>query len=412
MTRRARRGQPDPLPENWPAHQHFQITADDNRSTFVPAITRLMGQKFEFAHFLDWGVAEEFGLTARFGDVQTRRFHDNVGNLLFTCHGWNRLFAMQETVYMELCWEFFATVQFNKDSTNYDDQSVFSFRLGGIYRRCSIIDLARRLGLYTVEEIAGEHFRPYLQSCIVGKPHEYNQDEFWASIAIVRGAYPPRSARERDFRSPITKLLHRLVTITLAHKANPERVASTDLFYLWCLMNSRVLLNIPATIAFYLTEKATSTANGSKICGGHFVTRLARSFGLVPPHGMLPEIPRPIDRGVLVSMKVLVRFGRTFRISEDAIEVEPEDAPAQEVRIDRPVAQQELEETTLGLILREIRDIRAEQTRRGIQLDRMEKRQIWLGEQFRTIMTSQGHHYQPFDDAEPSGVRDDDDDMQ
>ena len=40
--------------------------------------------------------------------------------VIMTCDGWNRLFRIQESVYQELCWEFFSAINFHGGNNYYD----------------------------------------------------------------------------------------------------------------------------------------------------------------------------------------------------------------------------------------------------------------------------------------------------
>lgn len=48
--------------------------------------------------------------------------------------------------------EFFSAIKFDYDTMFYRDQSMIQFRLGEEDRWCSVMEFARRCGLYTKEE--------------------------------------------------------------------------------------------------------------------------------------------------------------------------------------------------------------------------------------------------------------------
>ena len=72
------------------------------------------------------------------------------------------------------------TARFEKESRLWADQSIFYFRLGGVSRSCSLIDLGRRLGIYTAEETLCPHFYAFLDSCITAPLWEYDSMQVWA----------------------------------------------------------------------------------------------------------------------------------------------------------------------------------------------------------------------------------------
>lgn len=47
------------------------------------------------------------------------------------------------------------------------------------------------------------------------------------------------------------------------------------------IVTLEVLRNIPYTMARFLAERALETCMGSLICWGHFMTRLAKSYGIL-----------------------------------------------------------------------------------------------------------------------------------
>lgn len=77
------------------------------------------------------------------------------------------------------------------------------------------------------------------------------------------------------------QLLHSLISISLTHHKHHERVPSTDVFYLWALIIPGRHMNFSIFVAMYLARKAREARDDSLICGGHFITRLARSYSLL-----------------------------------------------------------------------------------------------------------------------------------
>lgn len=178
------RRQPVELPPKWPVQRKFRITANDDRDEFITDVTHLLVREFESGYHLDWNASDEVGLSTCIDGYLTRNYIDEDGITRFNFRGWSRLFHMQDTVYRELCWEFFVAFSYEEDSTDFTDQRVLTFRLGGVHHGCSIIELAYRLGIYTYEETTNEYFLPFLKTCIVHPPQEYDQDDFWVTNTI------------------------------------------------------------------------------------------------------------------------------------------------------------------------------------------------------------------------------------
>ena len=105
--------------------------------------------------------------------------------------GWMRLFKIQEPIFTELCWEFFATISFPGGSEYYNPNAI-TFCLAGELRQCSIAELAWRVGLYDQNVIMSEDFETYLEQCHKNLPEEVVTSTWWNSIA--NRVYIPSSA--------------------------------------------------------------------------------------------------------------------------------------------------------------------------------------------------------------------------
>ncbi|GJY51503.1 zinc finger, CCHC-type containing protein [Tanacetum coccineum] len=96
--------------------------------------------------------------------------------------------------------------------------------------------------------------------------------EFFASFEFDAS---PCSGRHWD---PRVKLAHRCIATTIAgRKESTHRVTEIDLLYLYCIYSDEVVCNIPYWLAKYMVMMREK----SLIYGGMFVTRIARSYGLL-----------------------------------------------------------------------------------------------------------------------------------
>ena len=104
--------------------------------------------------------------------------------------------------------------------------------------------------------------------------------KFWLTIA--NGIFHSRVSQESQICSPIYLFLHRLIGFSINHKWHGDKVTSLNLFFfLWTIATLWVFCNILYHLANYLGSKAAISRAGSPINGCHFVTRLARSYGLL-----------------------------------------------------------------------------------------------------------------------------------
>ena len=137
-----------------------------------------------------------------------------------------------------------------------------------------------RLGLYGQYEVAQGEFMQRLQHGETVR-NELECIQFWPNIGV--GVYTPTTGAAQ-IRDPRVRLTHRCLTYSLTGRhSSTHRVNSMDLFNLYCIHNPGIYCNIPFWVASTLKHSAGS---GETICGGMFVTRLARSYEVLRPEIM------------------------------------------------------------------------------------------------------------------------------
>ncbi|GJY18615.1 hypothetical protein Tco_0390106 [Tanacetum coccineum] len=92
---------------------------------------------------------------------------------IFTFVAWIRAFNINEPIYLELCYKFYSTYEF--DEVCADDElktnKIIKFRLGGRAHSLTLLEFARRLGLYHAEELDEEGFDVYFQGGLRSDEH-------------------------------------------------------------------------------------------------------------------------------------------------------------------------------------------------------------------------------------------------
>ncbi|PWA53697.1 retrotransposon Orf1 [Artemisia annua] len=209
-------------------------------------------------------------------------------------------------IYRELCVEFFSTYQFNEKSRDYTDDKALTFRLGGSYHHCSVKEFGVRMGLYPQALADNNNFLRFLKSGEVAPAKDFNYARFWSRIA--QGRYDIRHLREMHISSPIHRILHKMISYSITSRSDTSSVTKMDLWYLSNILNKDKHCNVAHCLASYLTEAAWNTRT-SPIYGGHFVTRLAKSYPFFTNAfriELTPEQPMTlIDQTSLIYMKVL-----------------------------------------------------------------------------------------------------------
>ncbi|GJV82010.1 hypothetical protein Tco_1517880 [Tanacetum coccineum] len=79
---------------------------------------------------------------------------------IFTSEAWTNAFNIDEPIYSELCYEFYSTYEFDKVCANDElrTKKIIKFRLCGRAFSWTLLEFAKRLGLYNSEEIEEEGF--------------------------------------------------------------------------------------------------------------------------------------------------------------------------------------------------------------------------------------------------------------
>ncbi|GKB12404.1 hypothetical protein Tco_0846327 [Tanacetum coccineum] len=150
-----------------------------------------------------------------------------------------------------------------------------TFRLGGVEREMSLLKLGWRVGLYSERESRN----PVTFSGLRGA-ETVNFTRlthlFWPIIGD--GGYNVGNTKAKSIRNPRIKLAHRCITMTISgRKETTNRVTEIDLFYLYCIFREGVVCNIP----YWLSKYLKSIMDKSVILRGMYMTRIARSFGLL-----------------------------------------------------------------------------------------------------------------------------------
>ncbi|GKD20398.1 hypothetical protein Tco_1222101, partial [Tanacetum coccineum] len=169
-------------------------------------------------------------------------------------------------------WEFLS----NKGLSQYEPlHKGVTFRFGGVENEMSLLELGWRVGLYFERES-----RDVVTLISLRRAETVNSTHlthlFWPSIRD--DMFNVGNTKAKSIRDPRINLVHRCITMTITgRKEITNRVTEIDLFYLYCIFGEGVVCNIPYWLAKYLK----GVRDKSVIFEGMFVTKIARSFGLL-----------------------------------------------------------------------------------------------------------------------------------
>ncbi|GJS75250.1 hypothetical protein Tco_0725131 [Tanacetum coccineum] len=125
----------------------------------------------------------------------------------------------------------------------------------GVKRSVSIRQFILALGLYTPEEMNNNLFEPFRDACFRNRPNNYNPTEYFVRIS-TRNHYDTRHPPSYTMiKNPIRRLVHS--------------------------MDGGDMVDVPCTVAKFLSEKAKGYKKKSLIVGSHLIGRIVRSYGLM-----------------------------------------------------------------------------------------------------------------------------------
>nr|GEV06631.1 ribonuclease H-like domain-containing protein [Tanacetum cinerariifolium] len=185
---------------------------------------------------------------------------DKMGSdeVLFTFEAWKCAFDINEPIYTKLCHEFYASFEF--DEAMADDElmtkKAIKFRLCGKAYAMSILDFAKRLGLYTSAEIQDYGF----ETNFIGglrNDDDFNADQYWLNIS----SYDKRESliNYEEFVTRTTKRLGILSDEVLNGLSAPTYCRTLDANILRELISSNERL-IPEEITPSIRRVATPRA--------------------------------------------------------------------------------------------------------------------------------------------------------
>ncbi|GJU88729.1 hypothetical protein Tco_1301152 [Tanacetum coccineum] len=148
---------------------------------------------------------------------------------IFAYVAWIRDFNINESIYSEFCHEFYSTYEF--DEVCADDElktkKIIKFRLGGRAHSLTLLEFARRLGLYHAEELDEEGFDVYFQGGLYSDEH-FNAQEYWLSISREENLSLSRS-HASTIRNPVMRTPKRVCECCLVDCKIDEKKRSWDL---------------------------------------------------------------------------------------------------------------------------------------------------------------------------------------
>nr|GEW19621.1 hypothetical protein [Tanacetum cinerariifolium] len=152
---------------------------------------------------------------------------------IFTYVAWIRAFNINKPIYAKLCHEFYSTYEF--DDVCADDalqtKKIIRFRLGGRAHNLTLLDFARRLGLYQAVELKKEGFNIYFKGGLRGDEH-LNAQDYLLSISQEENLGLSRS-HTSTIRNLILRVIYKMIIYSLYQMMTGyDKIQKNDLWLL------------------------------------------------------------------------------------------------------------------------------------------------------------------------------------
>ncbi|GJT87237.1 hypothetical protein Tco_1068954 [Tanacetum coccineum] len=137
---------------------------------------------------------------------------------IFTSVAWIRAFNINELIYVELCHEFYSTYEFDEVCADdeFQTKKIIKFRLGGRAHSLTLLEFARRLGLYQAVEIEKDGFNVYFEGGL-RNDENFNAQDYWLSISREDNLSFSRN-HTSTIRNPILRVIHKMITYGLCQR--------------------------------------------------------------------------------------------------------------------------------------------------------------------------------------------------
>nr|GEV09864.1 hypothetical protein [Tanacetum cinerariifolium] len=261
----------------------------DAKSRYNTKLAQLLPRHIYSPCIVNWDVLNRMGCDGEIDDMLRIRLHEaGSDEKIFTSVVWIRAFNINEPVYVELCYEFYSTYEFDEVCAGDELQSkkIIRFRLGGRAQNLTLLEFSRRLGLYQVTELEEEGFNIYFEGGLHSDEH-FNAQDYCLSIGREEHLGLSRS-HTFTIRNLILRVIHKMIT------------------YAW-------------VITKWMKRKGDGTQKESQIYCGQFILKHAKKCRVLTED--VPGVPRVgILRPPRASIQDLYDKRGRMKIRQEAIE--------------------------------------------------------------------------------------------
>nr|GFA40636.1 hypothetical protein [Tanacetum cinerariifolium] len=133
---------------------------------------------------VNWNVLNNMGRGEVIDEMLTiKLLMASTNEEIFNSETWTNAFNINEPIYSDLFYEFYSTYEFDEvcAADELKTKKIIKFRLYGRNFSWTLLEFAKRLGLYNSKEIEEEGFDVYFQGGLHSDEH-FNAQEYWLSI--------------------------------------------------------------------------------------------------------------------------------------------------------------------------------------------------------------------------------------
>ncbi|KAJ9553009.1 hypothetical protein OSB04_017054 [Centaurea solstitialis] len=271
-----------------PQHDRQELTRD---------LKAIKGRHIEIGRTLDWDFLQ--GIQAAGHILRYFERGPNGPESELSSMAWKTALDLRESVYRELTLEFIATYSFDEERGRESvRQPCIQYRLGGRWFRQSLAQFVVSFRLYTAGMVGTNYFEYYIGQCDQAPPEDLDYSELWSQLG--HGPYRRSNTKSGGLVDPEHRVLHRMIAYTLnQRKSSQDKIGDFELWLLHQLVSRDRHTHLAYIIVDFLTG-ARGFRTSSGLLGGHYITRLASSHGILTPE-------------VTVSLTCLGELGRIYQ---------------------------------------------------------------------------------------------------
>lgn len=259
------------------ANLKFKDLTDGEKHAFRERLSKLQHRQCLVPRVIDWDLFDECECEDELRSMMRTSYVYPGDGDSFNDLSWERAFSVNEEVYREWCMEFFSTMYFERkvNVRNLMSEICIWFRLCGRDHAYTLPAFGVALGLYEPHEVNHRLFETHFSRLRRFEKDYPSIPAYWNQVG------DPSCARRNasTIRNPLMRILHKLiVTGPFNRFGSRDKCQKPDLWIMKLLEETKDG-NAIWQVAEYLSRRAPGIKSNSNICGGHFVTRLAKNLG-------------------------------------------------------------------------------------------------------------------------------------